>query len=260
MKHGMRSTYVKGCRCDQCRAANCRYAKLAKYRQDTGRKVLVDAEPVKRHLVKLRAAGVGKRTIAQRSGVAQTVVNRLIGIDHSKPARRIRPETARKLLAVTVEDHADGAYIDSIGTTRRLQALVALGYSQTSLAARLGWTTANLNVITLGNRSQVTRATAQLIAALYDELSMTPGTSARARSVAARRGWLPPLAWDDDTIDSPHVQAPGARRTTSKVQCTAEDVHELLAMGETLDGIAARFAIRRNTVEQIIFRASKAAS
>lgn len=260
MNHGMRSTYIKGCRCDQCRAANCKYSKLANYRHQSGIFTLVDATPIKRHLSKLRAAGIGKRTIAKQSGVSQTVIDRLLGLNTDRPADRIRPDTARKLLAVTVDDHADGAYIDATGTTRRLQALVALGHTQTHLAQRLGWTTANLNVITLGNRSQVTSATAQLIAALYDEMSMTPGTSARARSVAARRGWVPPLAWDDDQIDRPEIDARANLRSRDRVRCTAEDVHELLELGETLEGIAARFGIRRNTVEQIIFRASKVAS
>lgn len=260
MTHGVRSTYVKGCRCDECRAANTRYAKISQHRRNTNRVEMVDAAIVKRHILKLRAAGVGKRTIAKQAGVSQTVVDRMLGISKERPARKVRPETARRLLSVKATDLADGAFIDSTGTTRRLQALVAMGWTQCELGRRIKWTTANINTITLGRRSSVTVATAQLVAKLYDDLSMTPGPSERARRLATRRGWLPPLAWDDDEIDRPELDASANLRSSDRVQCTAEDVHELLEYGETLDGIAARFGIRRNTVEQIIFRASKVAS
>ena len=260
MRHGQRSTYVKGCKCDLCRAANARYAKLAKYRAETGRSTLVDSAPIKAHLEQLRAAGVGKRTIARQSGVSQTVVNRLLGIDHSKPATRIRPDTAQRLLAVRRDALADGAHIDATGTTRRLQALVTLVWSQTEIARRMGWTVANLNTITLGRRTQVSVATAQLVARIYDQLSMTPGPSSRARTVAAKHGWLPPLAWDDDTIDIPAADARENVRTSDRVRLTIDDIDELLEHGETLEGIASRFGIKRNTVEQIMTRARRQAS
>lgn len=256
MTCGTRASYVKGCRCDACRAANTRYATMRELHPPQ----LVDSQPIKEHLAQLRAAGVGKRTIARQSGVSQTVINRLIGIDGSKPARRVRAATAHKLLAVRADQLADGAYIDATGTTRRLQALVAIGHSQTALARRIGWTVANLNVIVLGNRDYVTVDTARLVAALYDELSMTPGTSARARTVAGKHGWLPPLAWDDDDIDNPEHDARQHIRTSDRVQLTAEDIDELVAHGETYDGIAARFGIKRNTVEQIVNRARREAS
>lgn len=260
MTHGTRASYVKGCHCDACRAANARYAKLAKYRQDTGRTVMVDAAPVKRHLAKLRAAGVGKRTIARQAGVSQTVVDRLLGLNSDRPAQRIRPETAERLLAVTTKQLAAGAYIDATGTTRRLQALVAIGHTQSSLAARIGWTTANLNVIVLGRRDSVTVATAQLIAQLYDELSMTPGPSNRSRRLAASHRWLPPLAWDDDLIDIPAHEAREHARTSDRARLTIDDVTELLELGETTDGIAARFGVTRSAVEQILSRARREAS
>ncbi|WP_295694431.1 hypothetical protein, partial [Lapillicoccus sp.] len=40
---------------------------------------------------------------------------------------------------------------------------------------------------------------------VYDRLSMTPGPSPTARARAAARGYAPPLAWDDDTIDDPRA-------------------------------------------------------
>lgn len=257
MTHGTRSSYVKGCKCDLCRAANARYTKVAKYRSDKGISTLVDAAPVKAHLQQLRAAGVGRRTIAARSGVSLTVISRLIGIDRHRPARRIHPDTARKLLAVTTSDQADGTFIDATGARRRLQALVTLGWTQTEIAARIGWTTANLNRITLGHVDNITRGTHQLIDELYEQLSMLPGPSQRARGVAQRRGWLPPLAWDD--IDDPTEQPTGdfIRRHD---RIDPLDVQELHQAGETKDAIAQRLGIARSSVDTYLARARQLAS
>lgn len=252
MTHGTRSSYVRGCKCADCRAANTRYAKLAKYRSDKGISTLVDAAPVKAHLAQLRAAGVGKRTIAQRAGVAQTVVNRLIGIDHSKPARRVHPDTAAKLLAVTAEAVADGQVIDGTGTMRRAQALVAIGWTQADLAARIGWTLGNFNGLVHGRRD-VTVGTARLVADLYDRLSMRPGPSQRARNISARYGWAPPLAWDD--IDNPAEQP--AERRKARQGVPVEDVLELYQAGETIDAIAQRFGLSPTSVHTMIGRARR---
>lgn len=263
MNHGQRSTYVKGCRCDACRGANARYAKLAKYRQDTGRRVLVDAAPVKAHLEQLRAAGVGKRAIASRAGVSQTVVNRLVGCDHSRPAVRVRPEVARKLLAVQLHDHAQGANVDSIGTTRRIQALVAIGWCQSALAARIGWTPSNFAGLAHGRTDYVTARTARLVAQLYEQLSMQPGPSNRARSLARTRSWAPPLAWDDDTIDDraarPHGADNAARWMTSRRDTAAlvEDFNDIRNAGGTFASAAARLGMSEQALERALYRARK---
>lgn len=252
MTHGTRSSYVRGCKCHHCRAANARYAKLAKYRSDKGISTLVDAGPVKAHLAMLREHGVGKRTIAARAGVAQTVVDRLLGIAPDRPAIKVRPDTAKRLLAVTINEHAPGAIVDATGTRRRLQALVALGWTQTKLAASIGWTTANLNNLILSD-DDVTRATADLVADLYERLSMRPGPSTRASAVARRRGWAPPLAWDN--IDDPAEQPAELRNPRQGV--AVEDVLELYDAGETVAAIAQRFSIAASSVHTMIGRARR---
>jgi len=256
-RHGTRARYIAGCKCAPCKAANTRYAKLAKYRSDQGISTLLDAAPVKRHLRRLRAAGVGKRTIAARAGVSQTVVDRLLGLNSDRPAKRVRPDIAAKILAVTVNDRADGSLIDGTGTRRRLQALVALGYTQTDLAQRIGWSVANLNVITLGRHPSVTCATANLVDDLYEELSMRPGPSMRARAVARRNGWVPPLAWHDidDLLEQPE---PGALRRNDHINPL--DVLELHEAGETPDAIAQRLGLSIRSIPTYLGRARQVAS
>lgn len=97
--------------------------------------------------------------------------------------------------------------IDSTGTARRLQALVAIGYAQSYLWDRITGDAKRQNMayVIRQQRPTVNAETARKVAELYDELSMTPGPSERARRKAAYYGWAPPLAWDEDDIDNPEA-------------------------------------------------------
>jgi hypothetical protein len=96
--------------------------------------------------------------------------------------------------------------IDAAGTHRRIQALSALGYTYDEIAHACGWPDRR-NVSDVLTRSTVQGGTRDRVAAAYDQLSMTVPPPSRARTVArnraARLGWLPPLALDDDRIDDP---------------------------------------------------------
>lgn len=164
----------------------------------------VDAGPVRVHVQALRDSGLGFRRIAELSGVRRQTIQQLFSPrrGRSKPSAYVASATARKLLAVPVGEAAPGAHIDQTGTVRRLQALVAIGHSQSSLCTQLGITQSNSTRLFHGH-SKVTAATAKRVAELYDRLSMVSGTNQRAIRRAKANGWLPPLAWDDDAIDDP---------------------------------------------------------
>jgi hypothetical protein len=141
------------------------------------------------------------------SGVPRSVIQALLNgrtIYGKQPSKTISADNAQRLLNLGVEP-ATGCRIDATGTTRRLQALVSIGYTQSDLAARLGITAANSTHVFHGRRD-VLVSTAQRVTQMYDQLSMTPGTSDRARAHARKHRWAPPLAWDDDTIDNPHAK------------------------------------------------------
>lgn len=222
-EHGTYVKYVvEKCHCELCRAANRDYERKRTRQQAYGHHPYVDAQPAREHVRALMSAGVGLKRIAKLSGVPHGSVAKLIyGEAHRNlaPSKRIRPATSKKLLAVqlpsdpTAGQLAAGARVDATGTRRRLQALVAIGYSQSRLAQRLGLLPTNFP--TLLARDGVTARTAREVVALYDELWNTPqyGTdhrsrisANRARRMAAKRGWPPPMAWDDDTIDAPDAE------------------------------------------------------
>ena len=170
----------------------------------------VDAQPVRDHIATLQDAGISWKRLHQLSGVALSSISRIVNGRTERgegPAIHVTQTTADRILAVDVPvvwwTHATAGRVgDHTGTTRRLQALVAIGYTQTYLCDRLGVDVANGTVLFYGKRP-LRAGTARGAAALYDELSMTPGPSKRSRNRAAKLGWLAPLDWDDDLIDDP---------------------------------------------------------
>lgn len=113
--------------------------------------------------------------------------------------------------------------VDATGTHRRLQALMAIGWSLPAIAAHLNDRGPNIRRVLLAPR--LTRRLADRIAAVYENLCMTRPAGhdrtsiaaiARTRIFAARRGWLPPLAWDDIDTD-PHPATVESTRDVDEV-------------------------------------------
>lgn len=225
--HGYARYKLDGCRCYTCAAAASEYNIRRERAIAYGRwHPFVAAQPVRDHINTLRACGMGLRAIATAAGVDR---KRLQAITNGRPERgtppqqRVRPEIAAAILAVepTLDVLPGGTVIDASGTRRRIQALVAIGWSQSKIAARLGWTPANLSALL--RRDRTIAATARAVRDLYEELwDQAPPedthrdkiAAARARNHATKCGWLPPAAWDDDLIDIPDDQLPAelARR------------------------------------------------
>ena len=100
---------------------------------------------------------------------------------------------------------------------------------------------------------RVQRRTAEKVARLYDELSMVAGPSTRATTEAKRKGWAPPLAWDEEDLDDPAAKPaahppglPGRQRNTD----LEERVLELTRCGLS----AAEIAIRLGTNTRYVTR------
>lgn len=221
--HGTYPCYVLDeCRCEPCAAANRAYESDRTRQQAYGRwNGYVDAEPARQHLLRLKAAGMGPKRVAAVSGIAHGIISAILYGKYLKPGvrrqpnRRIRPETEQRILAVEL-DLADGARVDGGPTARRIQALVANGWSQSKLAARLGIGRANFTPLAHGTRD-VTVTTAKTVHALYRELvDVAPPeanqrdriAASRARRYAAELGWAPPLriggrAWIGPALELP---------------------------------------------------------
>lgn len=102
--HGTHACYsMNFCRCDECRQAHCEYERRRKLWRGEFPRVpppLVDARPARRHVRQLMARGMSHRRIAQLAGVPTSAVGALIYGRFDRAAKRIRRQTAEKLLAV----------------------------------------------------------------------------------------------------------------------------------------------------------------
>mgnify|MGYP000116654497 CR=1 FL=1 len=148
-------------------------------------------------------------------------------------------------ILATQLDLAPHAYIDGTGTRRRLQALTAAGWSLTRLATHLGVTPRNL-LSTMTSSGDVTAARAATVVALYDRLwDADPAIGATryqragipvTKRAAARHGWPPPLAWDDDQIDDPTATP----HTTTQAAPAADEVDDIAVARATQGDPPAR--------------------
>ncbi len=282
-QHGTRAAYVKDrCRCSECTAANTAASRIVSRERIYGRwQPYVDAGPVREHIAALRAAGIGVERIAHLADLSVGHIRELAGHgrDDSSRTQRVRPSTATRVLSIGMGDasRAPCSRVDATGTRRRLQALVAVGWSAEELAAQLGRRPSSLRRSLTGE--SVTARTALEVATLYERLWNVPPPRATskqravaddARAHAVVQGWLPPLAWDDiesDPTPPPTIKSPGRddideiaveralagdgmayQDLTSAEQ--QEVVRRLTAHGLSIRDIAAQLATTKRTVSR----------
>lgn len=259
------------CHCTRCRAASRaednRRTRLIAYGQW---EPFVDAGPAREHIRMLSASGIGGKRVAKLAGIGAGTLSQILygGPGGRPPTRRIRPETAAAILAVrpAPELFPSRVAVDPAGTRRRLQALIAIGWSQAKLAGRLGQEKANFGRL-LHRRSPVTAATARAVRLLYDELWNQPPPEdsawdkrsvSRARDYARARGWVPPGAWDDDRIDAPDATPAENWERSRRKHVTgaelAEEARELAGFGLTRVQAAERLGVPRHVLEKTLSR------
>lgn len=94
--------------------------------------------------------------------------------------------------------------VSAIGARRRLRALSAIGWTSQNIADAGGLKLATVERVRAGQYDRIGSKLFESIQAVYEVHEMTPRVgryAVRARRAAARKGWLPPLAWND--IDDP---------------------------------------------------------
>lgn len=225
-EHGTRTCYVLDrCRCEPCATAATAAENQRRRLKAYGRyQPYIDAEPARQHLRQLVAAGMGANRIAEVSGVAHGVISSLLYGKWLAPGqtrwqKRIKPDVAAAILATTVNP-ANPVLASPEQTLRarhQIRALVALGWSMSSLGQRLGMQAANACRMITDDARPMKWATVRKINRLYEELSMTlpPATGqrekisvTRSKRLARERGWVPPLELEALTIDQGDQHGP----------------------------------------------------
>jgi lambda repressor-like predicted transcriptional regulator len=191
------------CRRMQDSADYCRHHR--NMLRTSGQAGLFDSAMAKHHILSLTARGVSLHRVARESGVGYSTVWRIVRGETT----RARAATLRALMAAGVDRVRPGS-APAVGTRRRVQALIRIGWSYPLLTARTGLGQTTLRKVIY--RQRISRELADRVAVVYAELENTPGPSVRAATVAASKGFAPPAAWDDDTIDDPRAKPQGVRR------------------------------------------------
>lgn len=258
------------CRCTPCveahNARERRRVKLKAYgRFDSG---LVDADPVREHILMLSEYGIGYKRVAELAGVGVTGVRTLIwgrqdpGPRFGEIPKRVAREKAEKILAVEaiVENLGARQPIPSTGAHRRVQALVTRGWSLSKIAGRLDMQIANFWKVMKSDR--IGAGLHRRIAELYDELwDQTPpheewhdaAAYTRTLNYAKKKGFLPPLAWDDiDTDPEPERDVVQQGRATADE--VLDDVEFLLEGGESPQQVAVIVGRKIGTLAKLAER------
>lgn len=197
--------------CEPCTKALFRHHK--QWRQDyvKGQRWTTPTQPVSDHIKLLEQAGMSTTAIWKASGISRSLFYCVRDMRYP----RCRIVTAQAVLAVKATtvvpaNVTSTQHVSGVGTRRRIRALMAIGWSHAAMRAKSGVLTA----VALNQKGDlVTRAMYDRVRALYDDLSMTPGPSAKTRARAVAAGYPPPLSWDDDAIDDPAATPTGVPTT-----------------------------------------------
>lgn len=199
-------------------------------------------------LDRLRAAGWSCTAIASATGIPTSTI--------SKALKRGQAWQWGAHHAAAIVNHGDPTegQIGTTGSTRRLRALAALGWTLDALADHTGVGFTTLAAVRAGTTTRLGVALAATIDRAYAELSMIPGGSAPARAYAAGQGWVPPLAWDD--IDDPGERPKLGRRGPGHPHgTTVEDLEHLLhGQAWTWAGLTDRLGVTKSAIEHLCAR------
>ncbi|GAA0918633.1 hypothetical protein [Nonomuraea longicatena] len=260
MRHGEYATYTaQKCRCTECRAASAAYARERYRLQTYGRwKPFTDAEAVRDHVLNLRRY-ISYDAIALLAQVPARSIDLLVyGRDGLSGSARMRTETARRLLAVSIDldRMPDEMRLNVAGSRRRIQALMLRGWAIPLVAERCDvprWQLDKVLNVALILRVFQARAIRDVTARLFDQDPPLTNRSERhtaaiVRNRARRNGWVPLAAWDD--IDDPDAE-PDLGTTVPRAQAIAEDAAFLAEQGLTPNEVAERLRISRGYLQRV---------
>jgi len=152
------------------------------------------------------------------------------------PCRAAHAEYKRQLWRRKYAMRVSDLYVPSIGTTRRIRALQAIGWRLSDIDQALGHGDGRKGgpnyAHNLTRQDRIHASTAAKVARVYEQMSMTPGPSARTRSIAKKRKWAPPLAWNN--IDDPNEKPTGM--VTVKAARRPHDELDLTVVERLLEG------------------------
>lgn len=176
-KHGVRGSYVKGCRCDSCRKSNQEYELRRRQVIVSPSKGYVPAGRARAHLLALSEIGVGYAAVVAATDIGRvTLLNIRLG-----KKERILLRTERKILAVNGSMALDRALIDATATWALVTELQAAGFTLQAIAKEL-----KVPRLVIG-MPRVTVRRADSICRVHQKLMADPVRLAEAKAASALR-------------------------------------------------------------------------
>lgn len=216
----------------------------------------VDATPVTNRISALKTAGYSWTELAKLTGLSEPAL-KLVGTWTVQ--NTVCLDTHHRVMAVPLPTGivSGRGVLPAVGTQRRIQALMAIGWTQADLARECGFSGQKIVSDLLNRRQSVLSETAFRVCEVFNRLQMTPGSSEVLRKRARGWGWPVPLAWDEDSMDDPNTKPSSGGRVRVSA---AERITELQDdLGITnINDIASRLGIKDTSVERAIQRSSAA--
>ncbi len=252
------------CGCPDCYAGHAREARDRHRQRAEGTwQPFVDAAPVRAHVEQLHADGLPYAQIGRLARVSiETIRNLRKQRAGAFITSQMRQEIAEALMGVQIDLAAQSPHVrqpvraamPSRGSTRRIQALRAIGWPVYALAQHSRLSSATL--IRLPGEKWTETGTHRRIRELYEALhDQSPAAcgvpaAAVARSInyARKQGWAVPTAWTNIDTDRQasarftapvYAQAPRGHRQ----QAVVDDTAELAQQGTPRDTIAERLGL-----------------
>lgn len=196
----------------------------------------ISGDETRQRLELLLAQGMTAREITKATGLSVWWLRTSTG--------RVQKRTHDRVMGIPLP-HAP----TNIGVARRIQALAAIGWPLCSLGPMLNRDPSFAHaVMRRAERDSITPATAALVDQLYRRLSGTPGPSQHARRYTIRKGWAPPLAWNNIDTDT----APDLGEHT--VVAFPERYQEMRELGYRPNDIAQKMGVQPTSLERQLFR------
>jgi hypothetical protein len=233
-----------------------RWRKQWSIERSRGLKRLTSPERAQIHVQALTAQnGFSIRSIADASGVAPAAISEL----NRGVCSGLKVVTEKLILAVTAEmilnrPNREG-FVPNIGARRRLQALMVIGYRHSDLTPKLGFSSA---VVLSQAGNWISQRKHDKVKDVYEQLWDTFGPAPLTSRVrVANSGYLPPLAWDDESIDDPNA-VPENGDGTKKGDALVEDVDFLVRTGASAEEIGQRTGMAWTSIERQLHRYGRA--
>jgi len=193
---------------------------------------LVEANAVRVHVLDLIESGrVTRQGLSALTGVPLVEIESILPLGRNRtPRQRISKDSAAKLMLVHT-DHASlppATRTMAIGSKRRLQALIALGWSTSTIASWMRATPVVLEAFLAPDAYTVTARAHCVIAKLFTQKWGVVPTKRDPDSLerAAANGWATALAWDDIDLD-PAPSSRSRRRKMGSAKAPLDEVDEV---------------------------------